>query len=804
MRRLLIIGHGMAATRLVERIVELDPETYHVSLVGEEPYPGYDRIQLSQILSGIANPEGLVLKDRPWYKIHNIALKTGEKVITVNPGDKSVLTDCGSHLNYDDLVFATGSTPQRIPVPGADLPGVVTFRTLDDCKRILHLGRSDTKAVVIGGGLLGLEAAHGLRALGMQVTVVHGVKTLMERQLDSPAAKLLEKTLIQRGLQLEMNRLTTRILGHDRVEAVEFSDGRRIPADLVVMTVGIRPNVTLAKSLGLNVNRGIVVDDFMRTSHPHIWAVGECAEHNGTLYGIVAPLYEQVEVLAKRLLNISSEPYTGSVPVTKLKVSGVDVFSAGTFYDEEEDETSDTLAVLDSLKNHYRKAVFRNRQLVGAVLYGDTALSARYSALIRRQTSVEEFVESGLWDNHTASQNALSIESWKAEDVVCGCMGVSKGTIVDAIREKDLDTVDQVRLHTGASRSCGSCRPLLAQLLTLTTGLETVDKTGGLCACTDMGHEQVIQAIRTRKLSSISEVMRELGWNTAEGCPKCRPAVNYYLRVFRPQEAADDPASRLVNERLHANIQKNNTFSVVPRIYGGVTNSSQLRRIADIADKYHVPMIKITGGQRIDLLGIRKEDLPSVWEDLGMTSGYAYGKAMRTVKTCVGTDFCRFGTQDAIGTGIRLEHRLQGLDTPHKVKMGVSGCPRNCAESTVKDVGVIGVDGSFDMYVGGNGGTKVRAADLLIRVATQDELEEWTLAFLQYYRENAHYLERTAAWIERVGIESIKSALTDESVRKTYAGKLRESLSTWRDPWQAIVDSENERSQFATLSLEPS
>lgn len=443
------------------------------------------------------------------------------------------------------------------------------------------------------------------------------------------------------------------------------------------------------------------------------------------------------------------------MPVTKLKVSGVNVFSAGSFHD---DENSHSLVILDSLKGEYRKAVFRDDRLVGAVLYGDTTLSARYSALVRRQTSAQEFIESGLWNTQNSRSDSFSVASWNDEDVVCGCMGVSKGIIVNAVLQNDLNTIDQIRLHTGASRSCGSCGPLIAQLITSTTGIQARDDSDRLCACTDMPHKEIIQAIRTRKVSSITDMMRDLGWNNPQGCAKCRPALNYF-RVFQPQTVPDDPRSRLVNERVHANIQKNNTFSVVPRIYGGVTNPSQLRRIADVADKYQIPMIKITGGQRIDLLGVRKEDLPTVWEELGMVSGYAYSKAMRTVKTCVGTDFCRFGTQDAIGTGIHLEHSLQGLDTPHKVKMGVSGCPRNCTESTIKDVGVIGVEGGFDIYVGGNGGSKLRSADLLIRVQTLDEVEEWILAFLQYYREQAKYLERTAAWIERVGIDTVKEAL---------------------------------------------
>ncbi|SMC04756.1 nitrite reductase (NADH) large subunit [Sulfobacillus thermosulfidooxidans DSM 9293] len=800
MNRLVIIGHGMAATRLAERIVNIAPNMYELTIIGEEQFPGYDRIQLSHVLAGNVDPSGLLLKDEKWYYDHGITVKTGDKVIELQPKDKIIRTEQDLTFTYDELVLATGSSALRIPVPGAHLPGVVTFRSFDDCETMIQMARVHRNAVVIGGGLLGLEAAHGLNALGMNVTVVHAVSTLMERQLDWHAGKLLERELRHQGIELAMDAKTIAIHGDHHVEFVELSDGRRISADLVVMAVGIKPNVDLAKASGITVNRGIVVDDFMRTSEAHVWAVGECAEHAGVVYGIVAPLYEQVEVLAKKLAQMPAESYKGSVPVTKLKVSGVEVFSAGDFQD---DDHSNTLVMMDGLKNRYKKAVFRQNQLTGVILYGDTTHSAKYSSLIRQGATWEDLEKAGLWGDNAESKSISSVETWDNDDIVCGCMGVNKGTIMNAIKAKGLSSVDDIRLETGASRSCGSCRSLVGQLLTYVTGNQ-VEDSNRLCACTDLSHEMVVEAIRVHHLYQVHDVMKQLKWKNPEGCSKCRPALNYYVRMVWPVQADDDPQSRLVNERLHANIQRDGTFSVVPRIYGGVTNSEQLRKIADVADKYQVPMIKITGGQRIDLLGVRKEDLPAVWEDLGMTSGYAYGKAMRTVKTCVGTEFCRFGTQDAIGAGIRLEHALEGLDTPHKVKMAVSGCPRNCAESTVKDVGVIGVEGGFDLFVGGNGGAKVRAGDFLIRVRTEDEVEEWALAFLQYYRENARYMERTATWVERVGIQAIRKTLENAEQRLAYAQRLRDTLSRWRDPWQRIVNTDEERRYFETFHVQPS
>lgn len=786
----------MAGTRFVEQLVDVAPNAYHVTVFGDEPYPGYDRIQLSRVLSGAMDPSGLFLNDSHWYGAHGVTLHVNDRVVGFDVQTRTVLSESGRQVSYDELVIATGSVPFRLPLPGADLPGVVTFRTIEDCQMMEGTARHHRQAIVIGGGLLGLEAAHGLVELGMDVTVIHAVSTLMERQLDTTAGLLLQRELERQGMRFEMSAKTVAIHGRDRVESVELADGRILTTDIVVMAVGIRPNAALAKQEGLAVNRGIVVNDFMQSSVPHIYAVGECAEHQGVCYGIVAPLYEQVETLVKHLLGKDASPYQGSVPATKLKVSGVGVYSVGDF----QDDAGETMLMLDRPHNRYRKAIFRDGRLVGAILYGETTQSARYSSLVKQQATIDDFDRAGVWAD-TVTAAPVTVADWAPDDIVCGCMGVTKGTIVNSIGNQSLCSVDEVRAATGASRSCGSCRPLVAQLLEAETGTQSQDNPDRICACSPHTREDVVAAIREQHLVSVAAVMQTLHWNEPEGCSKCRPALNYYVRMVWP-DANDNPLSRFVNERVHANIQRDGTFSVVPRIYGGVTSSDQLRTIADVADKYQVPMIKITGGQRIDLLGIKKESLPDVWEELGMPSGYAYAKAIRTVKTCVGTDFCRFGTQDAIGAGIRLEHALEGLDTPHKVKMAVSGCPRNCAESTIKDVGVIGVEGGFDLFVGGNGGAKVRSADLLVRVSSEDEVEEWTLAFLQYYRENARYLERTAGWVERVGVSEIRSVLEDAEVRQRYAQTLRQTLSSYQEPWQKIVQTE-ERAQFVAIAVRP-
>lgn len=789
----------MAGIRTVEELLKRAPDAYEVHVFGREPYPNYDRIKLSSVLAGDAGIDEIVLNDWDWYQANGINLYAGEAAVAIDIHTRKVSGASGRVVDYDELILATGSDPLILPVPGHDRPGVIAFRDIQDCQMMMETARHYRKAVVIGGGLLGLEAARGLLNLSMEVAVVHLLPDLMERQLDPAGGRMLKRELERQGMRFLMPRRTAEIVGDTRVTGVRFDDGTVEPCDLVVMAVGIRPNVRLARESGLEVNRGIVVDDYLATSAPGVSAVGECAEHRGQVYGLVAPLFEQAAVLARRLAGIGGEPYTGSVTSTKLKVSGVSVFSGGQFEDG-----PDRLAVRveDEVKGIYKKIVFENGRLVGAVLFGDTGDSTRLVSLLRQGATVEECDRAGVLTATGAGDGDDGVAAWPAEEIVCGCMGVSKGRIVEAIEAAGLSSADEVKAATGASRSCGGCRSLVTQLVGLVTGQAGGDERVAICGCTTRTRDEVVAAIRDLHLLTAAEVMNVLDWTTPEGCSKCRPALNYYLGMVWPQEYRDDRRSRLVNERVHANIQRDGTFSVVPRIYGGVTSPAELRRIADVAEKYQVPMVKITGGQRIDLLGLRKADLPAVWADLGMPSGYAYSKAFRTVKTCVGTDFCRYGTQNSIQMGIDMERQFEGLNTPHKVKMAVSGCPRNCAESTIKDVGVIGVEGGWDVFVGGNGGVKVRESELLCRVKTADEVLLVTAAFLQYYRENANYLERTAGFVERIGIEAVRAVVNDPAQRRELAQRLEQTLQSHQDPWRQVVSSDEERREYEFIQIE--
>ncbi|GAB6851194.1 nitrite reductase large subunit NirB [Paraburkholderia kururiensis] len=791
--RLVVIGNGMAGIRTLEELLAIAPDQYDITVFGAEPHPNYNRILLSPVLAGEQTFKDIVLNPLEWYAEQGIRLHLGKTIERIDRVRRIVFADDGTEAPYDRLLIATGSVPFILPVPGNTLEGVITYRDIRDTQAMIDAAEVKQHAVVIGGGLLGLEAANGLKLRGMDVTVVHLADTLLERQLDATAGKLLQRSLEARGLAFKLSKATTEILGNEagHVSGVRFKDGETIAADLVVMAAGIRPNTTLAESCGLHCNRGIVVNDTLQTYDPRIYAVGECVSHRGIAYGLVAPLFEQAKVCANHLALMGIGSYKGSVLSTKLKVTGIDLFSAGEFNGG---DGCEEIVLSDPAGGVYKKLVIKDDQLVGACLYGDTADGAWYFKLLREGRKLGElrdhimFGESSVGDAGVQGQSRAS--AMADSDEVCGCNGVCKGTIVKAITEKGLFTVDDVKKHTKAASSCGSCTGLVEQILmnTVGTNFQETPKTKAVCGCTDRNHGEVRKAIREHRLLTHRQVYDFLEWRTPNGCATCRPAINYYLISTWPRDAVDDPQSRFVNERVHANIQKDNTFSVVPQMKGGVTNPSELRRIADVAEKYNVPMVKVTGGQRIDLLGVRKEDLPNVWRDLGMKSGHAYGKSIRTVKTCVGSEFCRFGTQNSTQMGIDLETMLANMWSPHKVKLAVSGCPRNCAEAGIKDVGVIAVDSGWELYVGGNGGIRTEVAQFLVKVKNAEEVKEYTGAFLQLYREEAYYLDRTVHYIARVGLDYVKKKVVeDEASRKALYERLLYSLEGLPDPWEARI-----------------
>ncbi|RMB54857.1 assimilatory nitrite reductase (NAD(P)H) large subunit precursor [Sphingomonas sp. PP-CE-3A-406] len=803
---LVVIGNGMAGCRAVEELIARDPTRYRVTIFGAEPHVNYNRIMLSPVLAGEKTFEQIVINDHAWYATNTIDLVTSDPVQAIDRAAKTVTARSGLTVSYDRLLIATGSDPFIIPVPGKDLPGVISFRDMADVDHMLEAAGKGGAAVVIGGGLLGLEAAHGLTLRGMKVTVIHLMPTLMERQLDEAAGWLLKSALESRGQVILTEANTAEIVGDTSVEGVLLKDGTLIPASLVVMAVGIRPSVALARDAGLEIGRGIKVDDHMVTSDPSILAVGECVEHDGNVYGLVAPLWDMCRALADGLTD-SHSGYRGSVTSTKLKVAGLDVFSAGDFSGG---AGAEDIVLRDASRGIYKRVVVKDDRIVGAVLYGDTTDGGWYFDLLKRGEDIAPIRDMLIFGQSFASGGATAdpkaaVAALSDDAEICGCNGVTKGKVVACIGAGNA-TLDAVRATCKASASCGSCTGLVETLLAVTLGDEYSGERSvkTMCKCTSFGHDDVRREIVAQGMRSIPEVMQKMSWSTPDGCSSCRPALNYYLLCALPGDYKDDQQSRFVNERVHANIQKDGTYSVVPRMWGGLTNPRELRAIADVVEKYDAPMVKVTGGQRLDIFGIKKEDLPAVWADLnaaGMVSGHAYGKSLRTVKTCVGSDWCRFGTQDSTGLGVKVERMTWGSWMPHKFKIAVSGCPRNCAEATIKDFGVVCVDSGYELSVGGNGGIKVRATDFLCKVATEEEAMQYCAAFIQLYREEARYLERTAPWIERIGVEYIRERIADDPEgRDALAARFLFSQQfTQDDPWAARAAGEH-REQHAPMA----
>lgn len=794
--RLVVIGNGMAGIACVEEMLKLDPGRYEITVFGKERHLNYNRVLLSHILTGEKALKDILLHDSSWYEKNGIKLHTGSKIMAIKRKSRIVAAENGAEAQYDKLILATGSMPFIPPVSGIDKKGVVTFRDIDDCEHLKNLSKKGGNAVVIGGGLLGLEAAYGLKSLGMKVSVVHLMDRLMERQLDKVAAEFLKHDIEKLGIEILLGKETVEISGNGQVEGLRFKDGSSLDADIIVMSVGIKPNIELAMSSGVYCEKGIVVSDTMQTYDPAIYSVGECVQHRGATFGLVAPIFEQARVLANHLAGDCRLIFKNQPTSTRLKIPGIDLYSSG---DINENSRTEAIEYLDRGNSFYKKLLLKDNRIAGILMYGDTVDGPRLFSSLLQAEDISQKRRSILFGEGIAGKAALSIETMPDDAIVCGCNGITKGMIVEAIEKKGLFTLEDVKRETKASSSCGGCGALVDQILEAVLGssFQGGAQAANICSCTKYSRDDVIKNIREKRLKSVREVMETLGWETV-GCEVCRPAINYYAAMIWPKEYEDDQTSRLVNERAHANIQKDGTFSVVPRMYGGATNPEELKKIADVAVKYNVPLVKLTGGQRIDLIGVKKEHLVGIWKELDMPSGYAYGKALRTVKTCVGSSFCRYGTQDSLNLGIEIEKKFEGLWMPAKLKMSVSGCPRNCAESAIKDIGIVGVGGGWELYVGGCGGIELRGGEKLCFVKSTQEVMEITAAFIQYYREDAHYAERTFKWIRRVGLNTIKKAVADDmDNRKKLCLRVEDALSVIKDPWKERILAGKKRKDFS-------
>ena len=791
-QKLVVVGNGMAGARLVEEVLSKGGgDQFEISVFGEEPHGNYNRILLSGVLAGTHSGENIFINPLEWYEKNNVKLYAGVRAIGVDRNAKTLFAAGGHVVRYDKLVIATGSEPFVPPMDGlydedgAFRRGIFVFRTLDDTEQMIEHAATARNAVVIGGGLLGLEAARGLLSRGLDVHVVHLAAYLMESQLDSLAGDLLQGTLEEMGVTFHLEKMTAAVLGEDRVTGIRFRDYSEIPCDMVVISAGIRPNTDIARISGLNVRRGIMVnDDLACRNDPNIYAIGECAEHRNVTYGLVSPLWEQASILADRLTGRAPQArYLGSKLSTKLKVMGVDLAVAGV--KEARDEDDEVVTYVEPGQRVYKKLIVRDGQIVGAILLNDGISSPRLLQAFDRD-EVLPANRAELLFGITAGLPAVDVSSMPDDAQVCNCNGVSKGQIVAAVKagSRSLKAVcDATRAGTG----CGSCRPQVQEILEFASdGLVAEDPSAHYYVQgVPLSKPELVEAVKSMELKSVSSVFNALAGGREDVGSKVGLAS--LLKTVWGSEYEDERDARFINDRVHANVQRDGTFSVVPRIYGGITSPDELRRIADVAEKYQAGMVKITGGQRIDLLGIPKEHLPDVWRELDMPSGHAYTKAFRTCKTCVGTDFCRFGLGDSTTLGINIEKRFQGIEMPHKVKMAVSGCPRNCAEATVKDVGVIAIEGDkWEIYVGGAAGANVRKGDVLCVADSPEDVLRYMGRFLQYYRENAKYMERTYGFVERVGVERLREVLMEdvEGLCNRLDEDIQAAVEAYFDPWK--------------------
>jgi nitrite reductase (NADH) large subunit len=787
---LVVVGNGMAGARAVEEILARGGASrFRITMFGDEPYGNYNRIMLSHVLAG-DDADEIFLNPLEWYTENDITLHAGVRVVRVDRFARKVFGDDGTTVGYDKLIIATGSRTFFPPMDGMWVddrtltPGVFGFRTLDDTTAMVEYAGEHRAAVVIGGGLLGLEAAYGLQRQGLEVHVVQSGPVLMNQQLDEEAGAILRKVVERIGIQVHTGKRTTAVRSHGTVSGVVFADGSAIDCDMVVVTAGIRPSVGLGVVSGLTVERAIVTDDQMRSvDDPDIYVVGECAQHRGEVYGLVAPLWEQATVLADHITGADPKAaYHGSRMATKLKVAGVDVASMGIKHPQREDD--EFVRFAEPKRGVYKSVVIREGKLVGATLLGDVGKVAFLTQSFDRGLPLPEERVELLFElaGPSGEQGAAEMDD---SVQVCNCNGVSKGDLVACVRG-GTKSVGGVIGATRAGKGCGACKALVRDIVEWAAGgdVEVDQSASWYVPSIPLEKPALMAAIRDRALRSVSSVFAELAPDGEDAGSKM--ALASLLKVIWNGEYIDERDARFINDRVHANIQRDGTFSVVPQVAGGVTSAAQLRRIADVADKYDIPMLKITGGQRIDLLGVRKQDLPAVWADLDMPSGYAYGKSFRTVKTCVGTDFCRFGLGDSTQLGVDIEQRYKGLDSPAKMKLAVAGCPRNCSEALVKDVGVVAVgEDRWEVYVGGAAGASVRKGDLLATVRGRDEALRLTGTFIQFYRENGRWLERSYDFVPRVGLEQLKALLVEDrdGIVAGLNERMQAAIDAYRDPW---------------------
>jgi nitrite reductase (NADH) large subunit len=802
--KLVVVGNGMAGARAVEEVLARGGgDLFEIVMFGDEPYGNYNRILLSNILTGAQDPTEIFINPLDWYRENDIVLHAGSPVVKIDRAAKVVASEAGVQAEYDKLLIATGSRAFIPPIPGAHdsdgrlKQGVFGFRNIDDCNGIISRARQSSRAAVIGGGLLGLEAARGLLTHDCEVHVVHLARHLMEMQLDAPGGSMLKASMEKLGVNVHLEKSTTEVLGNGSVTGLKFKDGSTLDCDMLVIAAGIRPNAEIGFRAGLTVERAIVVDDHMRSvDDADVYVVGECAQHRGRVYGLVAPLWEQGKVFAEHITQRNlGAAYHGSKLATKLKVMGVELASMGITEPLEGDEL---IQFTEPKKGTYKKLIVGDGRLVGGILMGDISKAAYLMQAFDRDAPLPEERLSLLFDFGAPSQK-ITIDEMSADMQVCNCNGVTKaalGACVAAGNRTTKAAMDATR----AGKGCGSCKTLVAEVVLWFCGGEVEEDSSVhyYVPGVPLTKPQLIAAAREQNLKSVSSVFKTLAGGAEDAASK--PALASLLATIWNDEYEDERDARFINDRVHGNIQKDGTFSVIPEMPGGVCTPDELMRIAEVAVKYNVPLVKLTGGQRIDLVGIPKDQLPAVWSELGMPAGSAWGKSYRTCKSCIGTDFCRYGLGDSMGLAYKIERRFRGIDSPAKLKLATAGCPRNCSEALIKDVGFVAIgDGKWEIYIGGAGGAHVRKGDLLCTVDSEESAMAYGGRFMQYYRENAKWRERTYDFVPRVGVERIRAVIVEDCEGQGAALDIamQSSVDAAYDPWKE-ASAPKTANQFAS------
>jgi nitrite reductase (NADH) large subunit len=775
---------------------------FEVIVYGEEPRPAYDRVHLSSYFSG-TSAEELLMAPATWYKENNIELHTSELVVSIDRDSKTIKTHTGREDQYDYLVLATGSAAFVPTIEGVERHGVFVYRTIEDLNQIIAYGKKVTRAAVMGGGLLGLEAAKALLDLGLETHVIEFAQRLMPRQIDDAGSEVLAHKLSQLNIKIHTSKSTKRIVGNGKLEGLAFSDDTRLDVEMLVISAGIRPRDELAKGCGLEVHQrgGILVDNFMRTTDKNIFAIGEAACHDNMIYGLVAPGYEMAEVVVRHLQADNSREFKGFALSAKLKLIGVDVGSFG-------DPFADGKGSIPIVYKDKRKGIYKRinitedgKHLLGGILIGDASQYNMLHQMVANKLPLPENPETliGVGGKAKAAESA-GVKGLPDTAQICSCENVSKGDIVRQVIKCGATTLNDLKKSTKACTGCGGCTPMVTDMLKLT--LESMGHTvkNSLCEHFDFTRQELYDIIKIKGIRNYEDLLDTYG--KGDGCEICKPAVASLLSSIWNDVIAEQATIQDSNDRYLANIQRGGTYSVVPRIAGGEISPDKLITIGRIAKKYNL-YTKITGGQRIDMFGARIDQLPDIWEELvaeGFESGHAYGKALRTIKSCVGSTWCRYGVQDSVSFAVYIENRYKGLRAPHKLKGAVSGCIRECAEAQSKDFGIIATEKGWNLYVCGNGGARPQHAKLLVADVDTETCVKYVDRFLMFYIKTADPLTRTATWLNKMegGLGYLYDVVVNDSlgIGEEMEREMNKLIGSYHCEWKMVVEDSTLRAQY--------